>query len=159
MGLLGSYGSMSALPTTTSQCAELRLSRSDLSGRPTAQRLEEQGEGIGQRRAAYHPDLRNKQVGLDAAEKSMQKRLATIREQKAKYKTASMPKSPDKTEGHLSHSPTTQVIHVDEMNVTPGRKARKPGLPAEEMEYQVRELLGVLFRGHLYPRTSERRNL
>ncbi|CAK9101989.1 unnamed protein product [Durusdinium trenchii] len=87
--------------------------------------------------AAYSPEMRNKNVGLDAAENSFMKRLEVIRAQKEQHRQGKPETKPKAkaTQGYIKEEPPRDP---EVMSQTPGRKVRKPEDAAELLEYQNR---------------------
>ncbi|CAK9061435.1 unnamed protein product [Durusdinium trenchii] len=98
----------------------------------TAAKVKELGNS-----AAYSPEMRNKNVGLDAAENSLMKRLEVIRAQKEQHRQGKPETKPKAkaTQGYIKEEPPRDP---EVMSQTPGRKARKPEDAAELLEYQNR---------------------
>ena len=98
---------------------------------------------VGPNDAGYNDKMKDRSIALDAAEVSAEKRLAHVRAQKAAWMKQ------QKDEGKASNSmttgqeptPPTPVINVEEMGTTPGRKARKPDVSPEDLEYEDRSTL------------------
>ncbi|CAK9113981.1 unnamed protein product, partial [Durusdinium trenchii] len=98
----------------------------------TAAKVKELGNS-----AAYSPEMRNKNVGLDAAENSLMKRLEVIRAQKEQHRQGKPETKPKAkaTQGYIKEEPPRDP---EVMSQTPGRKGRKPEDAAELLEYQNR---------------------
>ena len=96
-------------------------------------------QAVGPNNAGYNDKLKDKNIALDAAEKSALDKVEKIRAQKAALakQTTRKPDYKEETNsmGTATSSATPTVVVVDEMNVTPGRKSRKPEVPAEDLEY------------------------
>ncbi|CAK9111071.1 unnamed protein product, partial [Durusdinium trenchii] len=87
--------------------------------------------------AAYSPDLKNKNVGLDAAENSLVKRLEVIRAQKEQYRQGK-PETKPKARATQGYVKEEHPRDPEILSQTPGRKSRKPEDAAELLEYQNR---------------------
>ena len=99
----------------------------------TAAKVKELGNS-----AAYSPDMRNKNVGLDAAENSLMKRLEVIRAQKEQHRQGK-PETKPKAKATQGYVKEEVVRDPEIMSQTPGRKTRKPEDAAELLqEYQNR---------------------
>ena len=96
---------------------------------------------VGANNAGYNDKLKDRSVALDAAETSALKKLEQVRAQKTAW---SKQQKEDKNSKGQSEAPpksqTTTPQGSEEMSATPGRKARKPEVTAEELEYDGRSL-------------------
>ena len=89
--------------------------------------------------------LKDRTVGLEAAERSLQQRLEVIQAQKKSYQEVQDRKNQSKVKDlqgypgvQTSKAPTALPSVKNEMAETPGRKARRPEETAEHLEYQNR---------------------
>ena len=95
--------------------------------------------------AAYDNKLRDKDIGLDAAERSCIAKLEKIKQQKAEYHQEKT-KKPETSQGPIvpkAHAPPpagVPVVNLEEADnaMLPGRKGRRME-PAEELEAAQRE--------------------
>ena len=95
---------------------------------------------VGPNNAGYNDKMKDKSIALDAAETSAEQKLDSIRAKKAqwlKQQQKEETKTPNSKEmPHPKASPAQ--ASSEDMMTTPGRKARKPELTAEDLEYLER---------------------
>ena len=104
--------------------------------------VEQQVKELGNE-AAYDSKLRDKDIGLDAAERSCLEKLDKIKQQKAEY---NKDKKPEMAQGTIAPQPkakipsTAPVVNLEEADhaMLPGRKGRRVET-AEELEAAQRE--------------------
>lgn len=115
---------------------------------PLAADLKEKIQDLGPQ-ARGSAELKEKKVGLDAAENSMVRRLDAIRNQKAllegRAKSSEAARTPETlkvTPAPKALAPPKELPIENEMSNTPGRKSRKPEASAEELEYNERNSEG-----------------
>ena len=104
--------------------------------------VEKQVQELGNE-AAYDSKLRDKDIGLDAAERSCMAKLEKIRVQKAEYhkeKKPEMAQGPIAPQPKAKIPPTATVVNLEEADnaMLPGRKGRRMEAP-EELEAAQRE--------------------
>ena len=97
---------------------------------------------VGPNNAGYNEKMKDRSIALDAAESSAEKKLAQVRAMKAQWQKQHKEEEKNLNSTGPSEVPPRPQTPVpqpsEEMGTTPGRKARKPDQPAENLEYDNR---------------------